>query len=201
MSSIALDLPGVALVSGAGGGIGAAIAKAFARAGCHRIVITDINPEMLDATQAAIQEICSGQVLALSGDISEESFVDHLIQVASNTFGRLDYVVNCAGILGGDSPPYCASKAAIINLTRADAIDYSRDSIRVNCVCPGVIATAMAMGSSDRAERFRPAIDIAPMKRMGTPDEVANAVLFLCSPLSSFVQGHALVVDGGYTIN
>lgn len=59
----------------------------------------------------------------------------------------------------------------------------------------------MATGSAEVLERFRPAIDIAPMQRMGTPEEVADTVVFLCSPLASFVQGHALVVDGGYTIN
>lgn len=86
-------------------------------------------------------------------------------------------------------------------MTRADAIDYSREGIRVNCVCPGVIATPMTTGSEEVAQRLKPAIDIAPMQRMGTPEEVANAVLFLCSPQASFIQGHALVVDGGYTIN
>lgn len=97
--------------------------------------------------------------------------------------------------------PYCGSKAAIINMTRADAIDYSRDGIRINCVCPGVIETPMTTGSKEVTERLKPAVDIAPMKRMGTPEEVANAVLFLCSAQASFIQGHALVVDGGYTIN
>ena len=86
-------------------------------------------------------------------------------------------------------------------MTRADAIDYSREGIRVNCVCPGVIATPMTTGSDEVTQRLKPAIDIAPMQRMGTPEEVANAVLFLCSPQASFIQGHALVVDGGYTIN
>lgn len=86
-------------------------------------------------------------------------------------------------------------------MTRADAIDYSREGIRVNCVCPGVIATPMTTGSEEVTQRLKPAIDIAPMQRMGTPEEVANAVLFLCSPQASFIQGHALVVDGGYTIN
>jgi NAD(P)-dependent dehydrogenase (short-subunit alcohol dehydrogenase family) len=114
-------------------------------------------------------------------------------------------VVNIASQLGIVARPgaaaYCASKAAIINMTRSDAIDYSRDGIRVNCVCPGVIETPMTTGSEEMKEMLRPAIDIAPMRRMGTPDEVANAVLFLCSSQASFIQGHALVVDGGYTIN
>lgn len=96
---------------------------------------------------------------------------------------------------------YCASKSAIINMTRANAIDYSDDGIRVNCVCPGVIETPMTTTSPEMVEALKPAINIAPMKRMGTPDEVANAVLFLCSTQASFVQGHALVVDGGYVIN
>jgi NAD(P)-dependent dehydrogenase (short-subunit alcohol dehydrogenase family) len=96
---------------------------------------------------------------------------------------------------------YCASKAAIINMTRANAIDYSDNDIRVNCVCPGVIETPMTTASMAMAEALKPAIEIAPMKRMGTPEEVADAVLFLCSAQASFIQGHALVVDGGYTIN
>lgn len=86
-------------------------------------------------------------------------------------------------------------------MTRADAIDYSKDGIRVNCVCPGVIETPMTTGSADVVERLKPAIEIAPMARMGTPEEVADAVLFLCSEKASFIQGHALVVDGGYIIN
>lgn len=86
-------------------------------------------------------------------------------------------------------------------MTRANAIDYSEDSIRVNCVCPGVIETPMTTTSKAMADALKPAIAIAPMRRMGTPEEVADAVLFLCSSQASFIQGHALVVDGGYTIN
>ena len=59
----------------------------------------------------------------------------------------------------------------------------------------------MTSGSEEVIQRLKPAIDIAPMRRMGRPDEVADAVLFLCSSQASFIQGHALVVDGGYTIN
>lgn len=96
---------------------------------------------------------------------------------------------------------YCASKAAIIGMTKADAVDYSQDGIRINCVCPGVIETPMTTGTQQQRERMRPAVEMAPMKRMGEPEEVASAVLFLCSTEASFIQGHALVVDGGYTIN
>lgn len=93
---------------------------------------------------------------------------------------------------------YCASKSAIIGMTRADAIDYSKDEIRVNCVCPGVIETPLVMEKAEIREAITPAVEIAPMKRMGKPAEVADAVLFLCSTQASFVQGHAMVVDGGY---
>jgi NAD(P)-dependent dehydrogenase (short-subunit alcohol dehydrogenase family) len=83
-------------------------------------------------------------------------------------------------------------------MTRADATDYSQDGIRVNCVCPGVIETPMIMKDPEVRDRITLAKDIAPMKRMGQPAEIADAVLFLCSTQASFVQGHAMVVDGGY---
>lgn len=89
----------------------------------------------------------------------------------------------------------------MIALTRSDAIDYAKDGIRVNCVCPGLIETPMTGRTPELRERFKPAVDIAPMKRMGKPAEVADAILFLCSTQASFIQGHALVVDGGYVIN
>lgn len=119
--------------------------------------------------------------------------------------GERGSVVNIASQLGvvgrPDAPVYCASKSAVIGMTRCDAIDYSKDSIRVNCVCPGVIATPMTQSDPKFREALKPAIDIAPMKRMGTAQEIADACLFLCSTKASFVQGHAMVVDGGYVIN
>ena len=96
---------------------------------------------------------------------------------------------------------YSASKAAVIAMTRADAIDYSDKDIRVNCICPGVIATPMTTSTDERIALLKPAVDIAPMKRMGTVNEIADCALFLASTQASFVQGHAMVVDGGYIIN
>ncbi|KAI1204545.1 NAD(P)-binding protein [Annulohypoxylon truncatum] len=266
MASGIFKLPGVAFITGAGGtGIGAAVARGFARSGCAKLAITDLNPRTLQQTKSSILSINPrAQVLAREGDVASEPFVRSFTVDLVARFSRLDYSVHCAGILGASlrthetplaeyervagvnwkgawlstraalaqmlaqepldahprqrgavvniasqlglvarptASPYCASKAAVINMTRSDAIDYSRDGIRVNCVCPGVIETPMTTGSPEVTERLRPAIDIAPMRRMGTPEEVADAVLFLCSSQSSFIQGHALVVDGGYTIN
>ncbi len=117
-------------------------------------------------------------------------------------------IVSIASQLGivarADSPVYCASKAAVIGLTKSDAIDYAKYDIRVNCVCPGVIATPMTSGadsSPEFAARLKSSIDTAPMRRMGKPEEIADAVLFLSSTKASFVTGHAMVVDGGYIIN
>lgn len=96
---------------------------------------------------------------------------------------------------------YCSYKAAVIVLTRSDAIDYSKDGIGVNCVCPEIIETLMTTSSEEVREGIRPAIAIAPMRRMGKAEEVVDTILFLCSTFASFVQGHDLVMDGGYIIN
>jgi NAD(P)-dependent dehydrogenase (short-subunit alcohol dehydrogenase family) len=88
-----------------------------------------------------------------------------------------------------------------MGMTRSDAIDYSADNIRVNCICPGLVNTPMTTYDEERLRLMKPAIDVAPMKRMGIVDEIADCALFLCSTRASFVQGHAMVVDGGYIIN
>ncbi|PYH89731.1 NAD(P)-binding protein [Aspergillus ellipticus CBS 707.79] len=96
---------------------------------------------------------------------------------------------------------YCASKSAVMALARCDAIDYSRHNIRVNCVRPGLVETPMALGSPEQRKMFAPAVAIALMNRMGRPQEIADACLFLCSSKATFVQGGGVGGGwGGYTI-
>ncbi|KAG9825009.1 oxidoreductase, partial [Aureobasidium melanogenum] len=254
--------PGVALITGASSGIGKATATAFAQEGCTRIVLADISEASLNKTTSSLsQSFPLVEFLAVSTDISSPSSVRDLFRMTLDKFQRLDYAVNCAGVLGAakkshemtleefdhivnvdyrgswlcsreelkimvnqeplenhsgrqanrgvivnvasqlgivarpQAPAYCSAKAAIIGLTKSDALDYSAHNIRVNCVCPGVIETPLIN------DEVRKAISIAPMNRAGTPEEIADCILFLCSPKSSFVQGAALVADGGYTIN
>ena len=102
---------------------------------------------------------------------------------------------------GPRAASYCAAKGGVVNLTRAMAIDHGKDNIRVNCVCPGDVETPMlrsecAQLGEDLTAFMREAAD-RPLGRVGTPDDIANAVLFLASPMSSWITGAALVVDGG----
>ena len=107
-----------------------------------------------------------------------------------------------AGVIGiKGSPAYTAAKHAVIGLTRAAALDYAAQNIRVNAVCPGYIDTPM-MGRFTGGTREGVAQVVAeePIGRMGRPEEIANTVLWLCSDGAGFVVGHALVADGGQTI-
>jgi NAD(P)-dependent dehydrogenase (short-subunit alcohol dehydrogenase family) len=102
---------------------------------------------------------------------------------------------------GGNAVSYCASKGAVVNMTRAMAIDHGARNIRVNCVCPGDTDTGMLrneaqqLGASEEA--FMADAADRPLRRVGTPEEIAQAVLYLVSDASSFVTGATLVVDGG----
>jgi NAD(P)-dependent dehydrogenase (short-subunit alcohol dehydrogenase family) len=108
------------------------------------------------------------------------------------------------GIVGGDAAvAYCASKGGVVLLTKAMAIDHGRQGIRVNCICPGDVDTPMlpedARMRGQKWENYLAGCSNRPLGRIGTPDEIAKAALFLASDDSSFMTGATLVVDGGGT--
>ncbi|ETF04310.1 short-chain dehydrogenase [Advenella kashmirensis W13003] len=113
-------------------------------------------------------------------------------------------IVNMASMLsffgGGLVPGYSASKGGIAQLTKSLAIAYAADSIRVNAVAPGWIATPLTEALQNDESRARPILDRTPLKRWGTPQDVARAVVFLCSDASSFMTGVIMPVDGGYMV-
>ena len=106
------------------------------------------------------------------------------------------------GILGGDkAAAYCAAKGGLIVMAKAMAIDHGPDGIRVNCVCPGDVLTPMLHDDAEKRgmswDDYAAGAANRPLRRIGTVDEIADAVVFLASDESSFVTGESLVVDGG----
>ena len=258
----------VALVTGAGSGIGRASALGFAA--CQaKVVIADIDTAKGEETARFIKKE-GGQAVFIRANVADAKDVKELIEQVLKHYGRLDYGHNNAGVEGKKASlieqteedwdkmidinlkgvwlsmkyeipamlrngggvivntgsvssevglrnyaPYCASKHGIIGLTKTAALEFVKENIRVNAVCPGLIDTDMITRSivGDASNegimqgywyRIKKMIGGAvlrskqPSGRMGLPEEVALAVLWLCSDQSSFVNGHALVVDGGF---
>lgn len=242
----------VALITGAASGIGRATALAFARNGASVIIADTL--EVGGAETARMVEELGRKAIFIRCDVSRDADVKETMRRTVETFGRLDYafnnagiegkqamtpdcseenwdrvininlkgvwlcmkhqlpqmlkqgsgsIVNCSSIAGLNGfpgiPAYSASKHGVIGLTKTAALEYAKSGIRVNVVCPGVIQTPMI----DRfihgeAQIQKQLVAGEPVGRVGRPEEIASAVLWLCSDESSFVTGHSMVVDGGW---
>jgi NAD(P)-dependent dehydrogenase (short-subunit alcohol dehydrogenase family) len=212
----------VALVTGAGSGIGRASARLFAAEGA-RIVAFD-RADSVHETVAAIRAD-GGEAESMTGDAGLEDDVAAAVARAVAEYGGLDVcyanagikhaaramlpkgrgsiicTASVAGVRAGAGPiPYSASKAGVINLVQTCAQQLAGTGVRVNAVCPGLIETGMTQVIYDRARQKGVEDRIGqlnPLRRGGEPEEIARAALFLASDDSSYVDGHALVVDGG----
>ncbi len=125
-----------------------------------------------------------------------------LTQMLKNGGGNIVNLSSAAGLIGQpENTPYAASKHGIVGITRTAAIEYATQNIRVNCICPTAIETSMIMEGrrklAQNPEAKQAVINFQAMKRMGTPQEVANVALWLCSDESSFITGSAIKADGG----
>lgn len=246
----------VVIVTGAGGGIGRAVAQRFASAGASVVLVGRTYAKV----QAATDEIVAagGRAVAMAADVSIEEDVARVIQETHRSFGRIDVMVNNAAVCpqvrltdmslsewnrvitnnltsvflfcravvphmleqGGGAivnvssvhalatldgySAYSASKAGIVGLTRAIALDYAKMNIRANTVLPGAVQTPMLESSvrnldTPRDEIMKQWDQSQPIGRVGQPEEIAAVVMFAASPDNSFMTGATLVADGGMT--
>jgi NAD(P)-dependent dehydrogenase (short-subunit alcohol dehydrogenase family) len=243
----------VALVTGAGGGIGRATAQLFAERGA-KVLVADLKAELAEETVGLIEGV-GGTALAHAADVTDEVQVVSMVAAAVDAWGRLDCAHNNAGMSGVPSafhemtleawnqvvalnltsvflcmkhelaymageaglggaivntssgagvigfpslPHYVASKHGVLGLTKTAAQEYVRQGVRVNAVCPGTTDTPMMQGfiggDPDMAKMMRRTV---PTGEMGRPEQIAEAVVWLCSDKASFVNGDTMLVDGG----
>jgi NAD(P)-dependent dehydrogenase (short-subunit alcohol dehydrogenase family) len=124
--------------------------------------------------------------------------LDQMLKQGGGSMVNTASIAGLAGYPGASA--YVASKHGVVGLTKTAALEYATQGIRVNCVCPGYIATPMTAPGMDDPTRLARLIAREPIGRVGTPEEVAEAVVWLCSDAASFVTGHTMTVDGGYVV-
>jgi NAD(P)-dependent dehydrogenase (short-subunit alcohol dehydrogenase family) len=241
----------VALVTGAGSGIGRATALALAREGA-RVLVADLDADGGEATRKAVAD-AGGDAQFVLTDVTREADVAAAVEAAVRGWGRLDCAVNNAGITGRPGsipdldlehwnrtlavnltgvflclkyeipalrragggaivnmasgagligvpglPHYCASKHGVLGLTKTAALENAKSGVRVNAICPGSTDTPLlrrAMGADPNLEKI--VLSTLPGGRLGRPEEIAEAAVWLCSDRASWVNGESMLVDGG----
>lgn len=255
---MALDFQGkVALITGAGSGIGRATAQKFAAHGA-KVIVADLNTDSGQETVSLIKNN-GGEATFIQVDVADEDSVKNLMQTTIDTYGQLDCAANNAGILPKFEPmhqktaenfdkvmavnvrgvflcmkyeiplmfenggaivntssaaglmaqpgvaDYSASKHAVAGMTKSAAVEYAQQGIRINAVNPGGVTTNMT-ASIEMDESFAQVMaqasqnDPHPIGRSANPEEIANAIVWLCSDESTFMIGHNMAIDGGLTI-
>lgn len=243
----------VCIITGAGRGLGKAVATRLANAGARLVIVSRTESQLRELTREI--ENSGGEILAIPTDVSDPIQVDKMADEALSRFGTIDVLVNnaavtirkpfleqtyediqkviginligyllCAqavgrtmvanrsgkiinigsevGIVGTASGavPYSASKGGIAQFTRCLAVEWAEYNINVNCVAPGLMWTPMVEERLKDPKYMDWVLNKIPLRRVPKPEEVADVVLMVASKYSSFITGHVLMVDGGYTI-